>query len=1180
MKLKSIHLEGFKSFARPVDIDLCKGINSVVGPNGSGKSNIVDAILWVYGEQSMKNIRANDKTDVIFSGSDGNSPSKTALATLTFEKDETNDISISRELHRSGKNTYYLNGERTRLKDIKELFAGTGAGKELYSIVSQGRVDKILNSSPEEIRLLVEEAAGIAIYKKKKKETLSKIESTDDNLNRVLDVLKELNKQKKSLYLKAKRAEKFKEYTAELKEKQLSLFSHLNEKWNGEKQKLEEKSEKDRNRLKEIQKELIKVERSYHELRDSYNDVDKEMEGFTSVLEEYKERQNHLSELRNMYSNKLSEKESAYVGNVTKLDNVKTENEKIKNRKDELKMLNKSLADRLKDVTAELEDKKAKKEGITKNCTDEEQGIIELQQGLEEKEKEFSKLENEYIRLEESIEDHEKRIKVISNQLETKQDRLEGFEMELDELRNRGSESSKKEAELLEELEKIKESEKEIEIKLRDVEEKKYSLIQKEKHIDAEKAVLERQMREFSGFARPVKALFAKKQKDNELRNMIDVVANIIEIDSKYETAFDVLLGGRAQNIVTKDADTAKYAVDILKNEDLGRCTFLPMDILRVKPIIENPSLERHPGFIGYAAELAITTKEFEKLPMYLFMNTIVVKTLEDGLDLKKNYGVKNQIVSLDGQLIASRGAISGGSYKQDRKGSLLSRSGRLSELTYEHDKIKEEIHQLQEKEKKHQAEKEEVTGLKRSVESELNDIMLKNASIRRTLEELNSSIKELTKEVDELDKLKIEYSSKIAGSKARQERIIDEKSVLGTGIQKSRDKLEKVNKVIKEKREELQELQEQVNELRFEKNNMEEKSKQYRQEMKDLEETLLENSENESDYKYAIGNLEKEIEDEKKKIKELDTELKSLKAEMSKLFENMKYQQEDRQHMAARIEEMEKQLESLKEQRESIRENQHKFELQEQNIEHNLQSLVEKMVQAGIKQEELGENQLSKEEEERISEAVKSLENKIKYLGNVDLHAIDEYNEVDQRFNEIENQKNDLLQARKSLEDLLEKTDREAKTIFMETYNEINTNFNEMINILFGGGSGELKIQKEKDLLETGIEISIKRPGKRAQKMYLLSGGEKSLVGIALVFAMLKISPSPFYILDEVDAALDDYNAERLKNLIYENKGLSQFIVITHNKLVMEVADVLYGITQSSGISTVMTVELEQYAV
>ena len=374
--------------------------------------------------------------------------------------------------------------------------------------------------------------------------------------------------------------------------------------------------------------------------------------------------------------------------------------------------------------------------------------------------------------------------------------------------------------------------------------------------------------------------------------------------------------------------------------------------------------------------------------------------------------------------------------------------------------------------------------------------------------------------------------------------------------------------------------MQEAINNLKLELNTSKERKRQYDEELGDMNRIREEDIEKINDYRHSMKELEREIEENKTKISELEIELTSLKRETETIYESLRDQQEGRQQVTRQIEDHEKRLEALKEDRENLREMAHRLEIEEHDLEFQVQALFEKMAYAGVKEEELLDTVLSEEEEEKIGQDVSNLEKKIKYLGNVDLNAIGEYDQVNERFGEIDEQKTDLENARKSLEELLEKTDKEAKEIFISTFNQINTNFNEMTSTLFGGGNGMLRLMPGQDMLETGVEISVKRPGKKHQKMYLLSGGEKSLVGIALVFSMLTINPSPFYILDEVDAALDDYNAERLKLLVERFKGMAQFIVITHNKLVMEGADLLYGITQSSGVSMVMAVELEKYAV
>jgi len=1194
MQLDQIRLAGFKSFAKPVTLTLSQGITAVVGPNGSGKSNIVDAILWVFGEPSLKTIRANEKTDIIFSGSDHQVAASFADVTLCFRANDKS-FDVSRHLTREGKNDYFVNEEKARRKDILDLFEGTGAGKELYSIVSQGRVDKILNSSTEEIRLLIEEAAGIAVYKKKKKETITKILSTEDNLNRIGDILAELDKQRKSLYLKAKRAEKFQEYSALLKTIQKEYFTHLSYKLKDQKRECETETFRLQEALKDLQKEILQTESQWYEIKEEFSSSNQEMESFTSVLEQYKERQNHLQDLRNLYGSQQSEKEGQYVECSTRLDAIDKENAKMTHRKEELEMIFDSVMSTLESVSQELQTLENEKASLSNRYTEEEKEILEMQQRLTQQDKTIGKLENELLRLEETIEDHTKRLVVIKNQIESKTERLEGHQSELDELVQSISESSEKETKLVSELNRLKQDSAAIEEKIHAIETEKYEMIQRIKHLEMEKNLLEKQIREFSGYTRPVKALFQRKETDIGFRNMIDVVANLLEVTREYEKAFEVLLMGKSQNIVTLDTQTAKYAVEVLKTNGWGRATFLPIDVLEFKPVVQSPKLLKESGVIGYAAELVTVDKDFSKLPLYLFKDTLIVQTLDDGLRLKKQYNMKNQIVSLDGQFIASSGAITGGSLDLEPSTSLLVRNRKIHEMQEELDALNRSLQKIEKEEKANLKQKHELSSLRTVLESELNDLMLKNSSIRRTVEEINHAVAELSKEIGELHKLRIDYEAKIAGADARKGKVLEEIGSGKASLTALQSTLDNSGQVLKEKKQAMQQLQERLNEVKLEFNSGKERQKQYRSEISDIETRTNENVEKRDEYKHQLHALQGEIETLKDKTGQMDVELDSVNKETAGLFESMKYQQEERGQKMKKMEELEKHLKTLKEERESARDRIHKQELVAQEVEHGYRHLYEKMSQAGLAIEEeaypeepkekkdaasFERIRFSEEEEESKAAQLTDLEQKIKYLGAVDLQAIDEYRDCDTRFIDLDVQKKDLESAKASLNEVLEKTDKEAKEIFLKTFDAINKNFDEMIQTLFGGGSGELRLMPGADILETGVEISVKRPGKKHQKLYLLSGGEKSLVGIALVFSMLRINPSPFYILDEVDAALDDYNAERLKNLIEKNKDMAQFIVITHNKLMMEGADILYGITQSMGISMAMAVEMEKYAV
>lgn len=457
---------------------------------------------------------------------------------------------------------------------------------------------------------------------------------------------------------------------------------------------------------------------------------------------------------------------------------------------------------------------------------------------------------------------------------------------------------------------------------------------------------------------------------------------------------------------------------------------------------------------------------------------------------------------------------------------------------------------------------------------------MLKNASIRRTVQELTASIADLEKETTQLQTMVADYHAKIAGAQARSEQITAKLAELQSETHQISAQLDQSSEVMKEQKRQITELQGRIDETRLQQNTLQERQRQYNQEIQDIHHSLDQSLEDVSILKLRKKEIEQEITQLQVKTQELNVELNSLKKEMESLFESLKDQQQDRQQKTKQMEALEKELMELKDQRDSLRESNHHDDLKNQELEFQHQALLERIGHAGLLEDDLDQQPAASVEIEPLEQQVQDLEKKIKYLGSVDLTAIDDYKDVDLRHTEMANQQVDLMNAKQSLEDLLARTDQEAKVIFLDTLQQINQNFNEMIGTLFGGGTGDLRLIPHQDILETGIEIVVRRPGKKLQKMYLLSGGEKSLVGIAIVFAMLRINPSPFYILDEVDAALDDFNAERLKLLVQKYKDMAQFIVITHNKLVMEVADRLYGITQSNGVSMVMSVELEQYAV
>jgi len=1176
MRLKKIEIDGFKSFGKPVYISVSNKITAVVGPNGSGKSNIVDAIRWVFGEHSYKNLRSARKNDILFSGSNGLSPTNRAFVKLVFEENEE-EISVSREMLRDGKNIYRLNNEVVRLKDLMDFFAGTGAGKEFYSIVAQGQIDKIINASPEELRGLIEEAAGIFKYKVKKKETLQKLETTMINLQRVEDVMKELEREMRSLYLKAKRAEKYREYSDELRKIQVRYFSDSINKTRRKLLDLDETMKKQKDGLRELLRKLAQFEQRWMGLRQEFGEVDKEIEDFTKTLEEYKERQNSLLEVKENFSRRLSDAENQYVENKMKINSIKDNVENLETRQSEIKLILENLEQKLKELTSSMKDLTKQKEELYSKYSEDEKEAMKLQSEIEDINKRIMKLDNEKLRIEESLEDFKNRLELVEGQIEVKSRKLLDLQKELQNLYELGRAGSEKEKELTEHINFLEEKISKLENEAKKIEAEKRSLIEKKMTLESKIKSFEREIEDYAGFSRAVKELF-KAKKAGEFDKIVDVVANIIDVEKEYSKSIESLLGGRLQNVVVEDSEGAKEAINFLKARKVGRVTFLPLDLLEIPKIKNDKRIMEHPGFVGYARDLIKTPERYSTLPVYLLGNSVVVKTLDDAIEIRKKYGFKGRVATLDGELLERGGALTGGYNSNDEEFSIMNRRNMLKRMKKELLQFEQKLEDVKLRWEENEFELRELKDKKNKADRELSKLLLKNESLKRTIVEINSSVKELGKELQNLRRLEKDYRSRMEGYDSRLENIKVEKEEALRRVTELNERFTKYSDSIRIRKNMLEELESKISEMRFQYESLKERYDSYDSEYKFIDKKLKDMQFEIEDLKRITDNLEEEIKKLKSKISEIDSELRSIKKDTNDLFEAIKLQREGKEKKIKEMEELESRIENFKQKREELRNNLHNLELMKQETQIKYQNLYDSVSNAGIPFEDLDEGlMLDETEREHLENEMNELIKKMRFLGTVDLGAIEEYKKVEERYNELNIQREDLLRAKNSLEEVIQKTEEEAKRIFLETFNNVNASFSEMIEELFEGAKGEMRLLPEKDVLETGIEISIKKVGKREQSLYLLSGGEKSLVGIALLFALLKINPSPFYILDEVDAALDDYNAERLGRLIKKYSEKTQFIVVTHNKLVMETADILHGITMINGVSTIVPVELEK---
>ncbi|WP_372590415.1 chromosome segregation protein SMC [Fervidobacterium pennivorans subsp. carthaginiensis] len=1161
MVLKEIFIKGFKSFADPVRLEVSDRVTVVVGPNGSGKSNVVDAIRWVLGEQSMKEIRAQEREDVVFWGNEKRPPAQYAYVELVFE-DNGNKVSIARELSRDGTSRYLLNGDEVRLKDLRELLMTHGFGKNPYSIIGQGQIDKIVSATPESLRAIIEEIAGIGIYREKKKEALAKLDATQINLSRITDVLFEVDKNRKSLYLKAKRAERYLEYSQELENVKKEYYGGV---YRLETQRLADMESyfNELNiSLKEKLKQLAQLEMNWSTLREEFNQIDVEMESYTKTLEEFKMREDQLREIREKFTKKLNELESKYIEITTRLDMLTDEANSLKNRYEEIKLIVSKITEEINEKESELSKLEKEKSEIYTQYSEQEKEILKKKQEYEEIEKSLAKIHNEIVRLTETNQDIKHRLEMIQSQRTSKETRKQELEEEINDLEKHLLEIVEKENELVKELEVVKSSLEEYnqskELKTHQLD----TIVRRQKEILAEIDVLNKQISEYQGFGYSIRKIFENK---DIFKGLIDVVANLIDFDKSLSTAYETLLGGAVQHVVVKTAEDAKQIIDFLKAGEYGRATFIPLDLIDASfsPI---SGIEHEPGFIGYAANLVNVSAEYRNLPLYLFGNDIIVKDIDCAIEIKRKYEIRSRIVTLDGELISGRGAISGGKAKEDYSNSLIARKVRLKTLQEELEKL---VNEKSKVEKEIEEISKEIKQLQENmaiIREELASVSSKSLSSKRVLEELQKALRDVTNELSDLIKLEAEYNGKYEGNIARIEYLEEESKVLEEKRKVLQADVSEFSKELEEHRKKLEILNENIATLRAELKNLAERKLQYTAENDRINNRLEEIAKEVADAKYNISQLEQEINDTKNFLIENERELESLKATAQDIFTNIRERKSGKEEKLQQLQTLEEEISRIKSEIESTRERIHETDLRIQEIRFRISNVPE---------EYRNPVEIESERLDELAQLMKDLENKIKMLGAVDLSAIDEYKAVENEYNELVKQKLDLEEAKRKLEELIEQTDIQAREQFLNTYNRINAAFKGYIENLFYGGTGSMRLIDDGNIFESGIEIVVSKAGKKVQKLQLLSGGEKALVGIALIMAMLESNKGVFYVLDEVDAPLDDYNSEKFRRLLEQQQ--SQFIVITHNKLIMEAGDIVHGVTMVDGISKIIQVKMEE---
>lgn len=1179
MYLKSIEIHGFKSFANKIVFQFHNGITGIVGPNGSGKSNVADAVRWVLGEQRIKQLRGASMQDVIFSGTETRKPLSYAYVAITLDNSDHqlaidyDEVTVARRIYRSGESEYLINGTPCRLKDVNELFYDTGIGKEGYSIIGQGQIDKILSGKPEERRELFDEAAGIVKFKRRKAAAQTKLENEKQNLVRVNDILSELEKQVGPLEKQSEVAKVYLRKKEELKSLDINVFLLENKRLREQLASAEEK-------YNLASTELGETGEKYEGIKEEYERIQQEIESLDTAIEAAREQLTDTGLMRGKLEgeiNVLKEQINSAHGSENHLNNRKAALEE------------------------EIAGKEQEKQDILTDKKDTDTQVQEIAEAAAKAKADLEAIQNKITELNNNIEAGKNTIIGELNQRATIKSKMGRFDTMMEQinirkaelnsrlLRAKSDEAAREETvkkleetfeTVTEELRQMTEQEAASELELGNIRENLTGLDaklretqtrfhQEQSKLEALTNITER----YDGYGGSVKKVMEQKEKE---KGIIGVVADIIQVEAKYETAIETALGGNIQNIVTDNEETAKHMIGFLKQNRLGRATFLPLTSITKPQEFKNPEALKEKGVIGMADELVGTEEEYRNVAKAMLGRIVVVDNVDNAVKIARKFDYGIRMVTLEGELLVPGGAISGGAFKNNS--NLLGRRREMDELEKKVKKLSEDIttynQKIEDTKSKRNKLRMDLEALKTEMQRksiEQNTARLNISQARERMEEEAESAQSLKLEEQEIETRIFEIRSgkesitqELAASeeleKTTQEQILGfQKELESCRLEESEAsahagewevKVEKMRQALDYKQANVDRIGGELERAQAELN--------------EILEALTENAQEVERKKNNILEIEKTIaashENQDASRKKLDEDL----AKKEELSAKQKDFFRSREEMSERMNALDKEVYRLGEQKKKL----------EDGIEGQINYMWDEYEitlsdAAGLRNEEMNDLPAMKRE-------ISGLKDEIRKLGNVNVNAIEDYKNLMERYTFMKTQHDDLVEAEKTLEGIIEELDTAMRKQFTEKFAEISREFDKVFKELFGGGKGTLELMEDEDILEAGIRIIAQPPGKKLQNMMQLSGGEKALSAISLLFAIQNLKPSPFCLLDEIEAALDDSNVGRFAKYLHKLTKNTQFIVITHRRGTMEQVDRLYGITmQEKGVSTLVSVNL-----
>ena len=1179
MYLKSIEIHGFKSFANKIVFEFQKGITAIVGPNGSGKSNVGDAVRWVLGEQSAKQLRGSKMEDIIFAGTELRKPQGFGYVAITFDNSDHKlptsyeEVTVARRVYRSGESEYLMNGTNCRLRDVQELFLDTGIGKEGYSIIGQGQIDKILNGKPEERRELFDEAAGIVKYKKRKATAEKNLEVERQNLCRINDILSELEKQVGPLKKQSEVAREYLRLREELKKMDVNLFLREYDRLQGDMGKVSDN-------LKIVSDDYEEKGKKFEETKQAYERLEQQLEQKNIILEQNKSAINEKKIRKEQLEGE-----------------IKVCNEQIIAAKQN----DEHYKERIQQVLFDLE----KKEDEKKQCLKDKEVLFEGIQGMEQKK---SQMEENLKACKEEIEnigkqidgcnaeimEHLNKSATLKGKLEKHTAILEQSNVKKAELTQRILKSKTEEAICVEALET--EEKKLSELSLRIAQKKElqqkytseqtearaeleqlrnvYNQKQQEYHREKSKIEALRNMTErYDGYGQSIRRIMEQKEHNS---GIIGVVADIVKVKKEYEVAIEIALGGSIQNIVTDNEDTAKKMIAFLKKNRFGRATFLPLTAVGSRGGFRNDDALQEQGVLGLASSLVTADEKFNGLVEYLLGRILVVDHIDHAIAVAKKYKNSLRIVTLEGELLNPGGSMSGGAYKNSS--NLLSRRREmedgellLNELQHSWNDAKKQIEEVQFTIDTQNHEIKKLQSELQDLYLEQNTSKLKYDQAKADSENISISYKLIHQESTDIENKFAEIQNTILGLKQQMgeyEKVNQEKE----------EEIATYNKQLEEKKKEEEKYREQVSGVSIEFSSIEQKK-----EFLELNRQRIEGEIGNLKLEYErlhdnMQNATKQVEEKEEKIKSIHEELASEEKKVEELVEYVKKLVEDKEETAKRHKEMLKSREEISEHISNLDKEMFRLKNQKEKLAEQMEGRIDYMWE----EYELTYNSALDLKLDLavdysvMKKQVAELKGKMKGLGDVNVNAIEDYRNISERYETLHKQHEDLIHSEEVLKGIVEELDVEMRKQFEEKFAQIKKQFDVVFKELFGGGKGTIELAADEDVLEAGITIVAQPPGKKLQNMMQMSGGEKALTAISLLFAIQRLKPSPFCLLDEIEAALDDSNVKRYAQYLHKLTKDTQFIVITHRRGTMAAADILYGITmQEKGVSTMVSVNL-----